>query len=89
MHGHVADARRAGSDRARAAFRDQQRVPRGELVFLLVDQRRAPSFEHDEQDIKLGGGVLRDLVAGGPDQERRVQVAAGHPPERAGAVRLE
>jgi Thiolase, C-terminal domain len=48
VHGDVSDAPGAGSDGARAAFRDQQRGPRGERVFLLVDHRHAPSFEHEE-----------------------------------------
>jgi len=52
-------------------------------MLLIVDLGRAPALEHNEQNVEKAGCVFDDFVARRPCQERRVQLGAGHPPQRA------
>ena len=47
-----------------------------------VDRDEPPAFKHDQEDIELGVRVCHQLMTWRPHQEGRVQVTAGHSPER-------
>jgi hypothetical protein len=55
-----------------------------ERMFPLVDHDHSAAADPDEQNVNLGIRVFGHLVAGWPRQESRVQVTAGHPPQRPG-----